>query len=124
MVTTRTTSVAASTVVALLAPPVAWAAWISWSDGKSGDAQHVAWFATVAVGCVLAGALAPRGARLLWPAAAAVLSTLGTLFLWWSSEDESGLFLVGLIIAAPLVVAASLPLLLLGQALASLGRRG
>lgn len=114
---------AASTVVALLAPPAAWVAWISWSDGKAGDAQHVAWFGTVALGCVLAGALAPPGAPLLWPAVVAVLSTVVTLFLWWSSEDDSGLFLVGILLATPLVVASSLPLLLLGRSLATLGRR-
>jgi hypothetical protein len=71
---------------------------------------------------VLAGALADR-TRLLVIAGAAILSTIVTLFVWWSSEDESGLFLVGIIIATPLVVAASLPLLLLGHALASPRRR-
>ena len=40
------------------------------------------------------------------------------------SEDDSGLFLVGIIVATPVVVAASLPLLLLGQAVASPRRRG
>ncbi|KQV62996.1 hypothetical protein ASC64_18155 [Nocardioides sp. Root122] len=119
MVTTRPTSVAASVAVALLAPPAAWLVWVSWSDGKASDAMHVAWFVTVALGCVLAGALAPRSARLLWPALVAVVSTIVTLFAWWSGEDESGLFLVGIFIATPPVVAASLPLMLLGRALAS-----
>lgn len=124
MVTTRPTSVAASVAVALLAPPAAWLVWVSWSDGKASDAVHVAWFVTVALGCVLAGVLAAPGARLLWPALAAIGSTIVTLFVWWSGEDESGLFLVGIIVATPVVVAASLPLLLLGQALASLRARG
>ena len=123
METTRATSVAASLAVALLAPPAAWLVWVSWSDGTTSEARHVAWFVTVALGCVLAGALAPRSARLLWPALVAVVSTIVTLFVWWSGEDESGLFLVGIIVATPPVAAASLPLMLLGRALAS-RRRG
>jgi len=118
MVTTRA-SAAASVAVALLAPPLAWVVWISWSDGKASDAMHVVWFATVALGYVLAGAIAPRGVRLLWPALVAIVSTIGTLFLWWSAEDDSGLFLIGILLATPPVAAASLPLLMLGQALAS-----
>lgn len=115
--TSRTTT--ASLAVALLSPPTAWLVWVSWSDGTTSDARHVAWFVTVALGCVLAGALAPRSARLLWPALVAIVSTVATLFVWWSGEDESGLFLVGIIVATPPVVGASLPLMLLGRALAS-----
>jgi hypothetical protein len=121
MMMPRTSSIVVPLAMVVLTPPVAWLVWVSWSDGKASDAMHVAWFATVALGCVLAGALADR-TRLLVIAGAAILSTIVTLFVWWSSEDESGLFLVGIIIATPLVVAASLPLLLLGHALKSVGR--
>jgi hypothetical protein len=121
MTPSRTPSRATVAAFALvvLSPLVAWLLWVSWSDSKASDAMHVAWFATVAVGCVAAGALAPgRGTR-AWLAAVAVLSTLATLFWWWSAQDDSGLFIVGLVLATPLLVAASVPLLWIGRVVAS-----
>lgn len=102
----------------LLSPVIAWLAWIATADAYPSDARHVAWFATVALGCALAGLCAPSGkAHLTALALVAILATLTTLFLWWSSEDESGLFMVGIILAAPLVTGAAVALLLLGRAL-------
>jgi hypothetical protein len=99
----------------VLGPPVAWLLWASWSDGKSSDAAHVAWFATVAMCSVAAGALAGRRTTHLPIAAAAVVSALVTLYGWWSSQDDSGLFVIGLIIATPLLMLTSLPLLWIGH---------
>ncbi|RYB90450.1 hypothetical protein EUA93_20070 [Nocardioides oleivorans] len=111
----------AALVVVLAVPPLAWLLWISPVDGTASDARHVAWFVTVALGCVVAGALAGARSRLWVLAAPGVVSAVVTLYLWWSSQDESGLFLVGIIIATPLMLVASLPLLLVGRALASIG---
>ena len=111
-----------SLVLVLLVPPLAWLVWIAPTDSHS-DARNVAWFVTVAVSCVLAGVVAGPATRYHQVGPVAVLSTLVTLWLWWSSEDESGLFAIGIIIAAPLVTAASAPLLWLGRTLGSLGRR-
>lgn len=103
----------------LLGPAAAWLAWISWSVGKASDALHVACFASVAVGCVLAGGLAPRRTtHLVAVAVLAVLATMTTLTWWWSSADSSGLFVVGLVLALPLVATAALLLLMLGRRLA------
>lgn len=76
----------------------------------------MAWFATVAMCSIAAGALAGRRSAHPPIAAAAVVSALVTLFAWWSSQDESGLFLVGLMIATPCLVLASVPLLWIGHA--------
>ena len=99
-----------------LGPVLAWLTWISWSDEKPSDARHVVWFVTVASACVLAGGLAPR--RSTHYAALtliAILATMATLFLWWSAADSSGLFLVGIVLTAPLVSMAAPMLLLLGR---------
>jgi hypothetical protein len=102
----------------VLGPPVAWLLWVSWSEDKASDAAHVAWFATVAMCSIAAGALAGRRSAHLPIAAVAVVSALVTLFGWWSSQDESGLFMVGLMIATPCLVLASVPLLWIGHACA------
>ena len=116
--------IVAAFLVALLSPPLAWLVWVPWSNGSASDAVNIAWFVTVAVGCVVAGALAGEHVRRLWLALVAILSTVATLWLWWSSEDESGLFVIGIIVATPLVAVASVPLLMVGGALASRGRPG
>ncbi|SED19871.1 hypothetical protein SAMN04489844_3895 [Nocardioides exalbidus] len=121
MDTPRTSPRLAALVVVLATPPLAWLLWISSADGTPSDARHVAWFATVALGCVVAGALAGTRSRLWLPAVSGVASAVVTLYLWWSSEDETGLFMVGIIIATPLMLVASLPLLLIGRAAASVG---
>jgi hypothetical protein len=109
----------AALVVIALAPPAAWVAWISGAGGYASDTRTVLWFATVALGALLAGVVAPRGRQAwlsLWPVG--LLSSLVTLWRWWSSEDDSGLFVVGLIIATPLVALAGMALVALGQRLA------
>ncbi len=110
-------------------PLLAWLVWISGTTGKASDARHVAWFVTVAVACTVAGALVPRRTvYIAGLATVAVVSTLITLYWWWSAADVTGLFMVGIILAAPLVLAAAVPLLLLGSGISSvagrLGRRG
>ena len=99
----------------VLGPPVAWLLWVSRSEDKASDAAHVAWFATVAASWVVAGALAGRRSAHVRIAAVAVVSALVTLFGWWSSQDESGLFVVGLITATPFLLLMSLPLLWIGH---------
>lgn len=99
----------------VLGPPVSWLLWVSWSGDKASDAAHVAWFATVAMCWVAAGALAGRRSAHRRIAVVAVVSALVTLFCWWSSQDESGLFLVGLLIATPFLLLMSLPLLWIGH---------
>ena len=96
-------------------PPLAWLLWISWSEDKASDAAHVAWFATVAASWVVAGALAGRRSAHPTIAAVAVVSALVTLFAWWSSQDDSGLFLVGLLFVTPFLLVMSLPLLWIGH---------
>ena len=111
-----------SVLVVALTPAFAWLVWISPSEGLASDLAHVAWFATVAVGVLVAGVVAPAGALALgalWPVS--VVSTMGTLFLWWSSVDESGLFMVGLIVAFPPVVGAAPLLVMLGRRLSRMG---
>ncbi|GAA1450477.1 hypothetical protein GCM10009641_82990 [Mycobacterium cookii] len=100
----------------VVGPPVAWLLWVSWSEDKASDAVHVAWFATVAASWIVAGALVGRRSTRVRIAAVAVVSALATLFGWWSSQDESGLFVVGLIIATPFLLLMSLPLLWIGNA--------
>lgn len=99
-------------VTAALGPPAAWLAWVSWSDGKASDASHLAWFVTVALTTLAAGALVGPG-RLHRAVAAvlAVASTLTTLWLWWSSSADNGLFVIGfalwlvpVLVGAPLLV--------------------
>lgn len=108
----------------IFGPGVAWVVWISWTSDKASDAMHVAWFATVAIACLVAGGLAPRTPRLYLPLfVVAPASTLLTLFLWWSAEDDTGLFMIGIIIATPLVVGAAIVLLLLGHNLTPLRPR-
>ncbi len=99
----------------LASPAVAWLVWISGSGDKASDARHGAWFATVAVGCLLAGVLAPRRiVHLLALWTVAIVSTMVTLYAWWSASDSSGLFVIGLILAAPLVAGGAVALLLAG----------
>ena len=109
----------------LLGPLAAWLLWVSWSDGYASDASNVAWFASVATAVVAAGALAPAGwAHRVALSALGVVSTIATLVWWWSAEDESGLFMVGVLLATPLVAAAAPALLGLGALLRRhLGRR-
>ncbi len=100
----------------LLTPVLAWLVWVSGSGAKASDAMHVAWFATVALGCVTAGVFAPRQTlHLALLAVVAVISTIATLFWWWAGQDDSGLFIIGVVLATPLVALASVPLLLLGR---------
>lgn len=108
----------------LLSPVVAWVAWVSWSHGNASDAMHVLWFGTVALGCLIAGGLAPRSsAHFVALMVIAIVSTMVTLFLWWSAADITGMFMVGIIIATPLVVMAVAVVLLLGRSLAALRSR-
>lgn len=102
--------------LALLGPVLAWLVWISWNEDKASDALHVLWFLTVAATCFLAGGFAPRGAgHLLALVAISTLSTITVLFLWWSSADVTGLFIIGIVLATPLVAIAAPILLLLGR---------
>jgi hypothetical protein len=99
--------------VVLLAPAVAWLLWVSWSGAEAADATAIAWFLTVAAGCVLAGALARPHRWIfvgLW--VLADVAALVTLYLWWSSSDVTGLFMIGILLSViPIVVVT--PLLLL-----------
>lgn len=119
--TWRRTTAAYALVV--LAPAVAWLAFASWADDKSSDQANVAWFVAVAVASMVAGAVArPRGWRLagLWVVAAVV--TTWTLYAWWSSEADDGLFLIGIALAVPYVALVA-PLLLLAGRRVTTGRR-
>ena len=99
-----------------LGPVLAWLAWISWSDEKASDAMHVVWFVTVAATCVLAGGLAPRkSTHLTVLAVTAIIATMATLFLWWSTGDSNGLFMIGIMLATPMVSLAAPILLLVGR---------
>ena len=105
-------------VLVALGPVLAWVTWISWSDEKASDAMHAAWFATVAATCVLAGGLAPRrSTHLAALSGIAIVATMATLFLWWSTSDESGLFIIGIMLATPIVSLAAPLLLLVGRRL-------
>ncbi|VXB29937.1 hypothetical protein [Nocardioides sp. AX2bis] len=119
--TWRRTTAAYALVV--LAPAVAWLAFVSWADGKPSDHAHVAWFAGVAAACVVAGAVArPRTGHVVGLCTVAVVSTVLTLFAWWSAEDETGLFMVGIVMATP-CVAVTAPALLLAGRLVTTGQR-
>lgn len=73
--------------------------------------------------CVVVGAVArPHAGHLVGMAAVAVTSTMLTLLTWWSSEDGSGLFMVGIVMATPGVALAAPVLLLVGR-LVTPGRR-
>lgn len=99
-----------------LSPALAWLVWISWSDDKASDAMHVAWFATVAIACLAAGVMAPRGAAGYLPLfVLAPAATMLVLYLWWSTEDVTGLYMVGILFATPLVVATAAVLLIVGR---------
>lgn len=67
--------------------------------------MYVLWFVSVAVGCLVAGSMAARrSARMAALTAITIVSTMTTLFLWWSSEDSTGQFGVGILLATPLVI--------------------
>ncbi|WGW13566.1 hypothetical protein LWF01_07365 [Saxibacter everestensis] len=106
----------------LFSPVVAWIAWVSWSNGNTSNTMHVLWFATVALGCLIAGGFAPRTTgHYFLLMAIAIVSTMITLFLWWSAADSTGLFMIGIIIATPLVMMAVAIVLLIGRSLAAFG---
>lgn len=111
---------AAAFALVVLSPVVAWVAWISWSEYTASDTMNVLWFVTVALGCLVAGGLAPgttmRPAVLI---VTAVVATMTTLYLWWSSEDSTGLFGIGFIVASFIVVPAAAALVVLGYRLRS-----
>lgn len=114
---------AAAYALVLLSPALAWLAWVSWDGGYANNAMSVLWFVTVALGCLIAGIIAPRSKRHYFALAAiATVSTIVTLYLWWSSEDETGLFMVGIMMATPLVIVASGVVLLIGRLLAQITR--
>ncbi|NYI69195.1 hypothetical protein [Spelaeicoccus albus] len=120
---TRPMRTAAAYALVLLSPALAWSAWVSWDGGYASNAMSVLWFVTVALGCLISGILAPRSKRHYFTLVAiATVSTIVTLYLWWSSEDETGLFMVGIIIVAPLVLVASGVVLLIGRLLARFTR--
>ncbi len=101
-----------------LGPALAWLAWISWGGEWASDAMHVAWFGTVAATCVLAGGLAPRTrTHLAALAVTAIIATIATLFLWWSTDASDGLFMIGIMLATPMVSLAAPILLLVGRRL-------
>lgn len=105
----------AAFAVVVLSPVVAWVTWISWSEYKASDTMTVLWFVTAALGCLAAGGLAAGTA--LRPAVlivTAVVATMTTLSLWWSSEDSTGLFGVGIVVATFIVVPAAAALVGLG----------
>lgn len=107
---------AAAYSLVLLSPAVAWVAWISWSEYKASDIMSVLWFVTVALGCLVAGGLAEgTAARPVVLTALAIVATLTTLYLWWSSEDVTGLFMVGIVTVTILVVPAVVALVGLGH---------
>lgn len=108
----------------MLAPVVSWVVWVSWSVDKPSDGQHVAWFVTVAAAAVLAGREARHtalGWLLVWPVALA--AALGVLYAWWSTSDDSGLFMAGLIMGAPFIALAAMVLVAIGQSVPRRGRR-
>lgn len=99
-----------------LGPAVAWLVWISWDSGGS-DATTVTWFVTVALASMVAGSLAGGGRRLhdaCLPVVAGV-ATMTTLYLWWSATDLTGMFMIGIIAATPLVALLAPLLVLLGS---------
>jgi hypothetical protein len=111
----------AAHLLVVAVPLLAWLVWVSGREGYAGDAAHVGWFATVALGVLVAGFVAPPRTRLGVLALLAVVATMVTLWGWWSSEDESGLFVIGIVLAAPLVALAAPVLLLAGRALSRMG---
>lgn len=111
----------AAHLLVVTVPLLSWLVWVSGSEGKSSDAAHVGWFVTVAAGCLLAGFVAAEGARLGWLSLLAVVATMTTLWGWWSSQDDSGLFVIGIALATPLVALAAPALLLAGRALSRMG---
>ncbi|MGB7448986.1 MAG: hypothetical protein WA892_07655 [Ornithinimicrobium sp.] len=114
---------AAAFLVVLLTPALAWVIWVFAPGQTQSDGAHIGWFITVASGCVLAGWLArPRGRRFaaLW--AVAVVATLVTLYLWWSTADVTGLFVIGIALAVLPVVCAAPVLLGIGSRLGRTGR--
>lgn len=106
----------------VLSPPLAWPAWVATSAGHPSDARHVLWFVTVAVGVLVAGAVGrPRGRMHVGLSVVAVVASVVTLFAWWGSEDETGLFVVGIVLATPPAAVAAPLLLLFGRVVT--GRR-
>lgn len=99
-----------------LSPALAWLTWISWNADGASDSMHAAFFATVAIACLVAGSLAPRTAAVYLPLfVVAPAATMLTLYLWWSAKDTTGLYMVGIIFGTPLVVLTATVLLLVGH---------
>lgn len=111
-------------LVVLAAPPLAWLLWVSWSQGKASDQAHVAWVGTVGFAAVLAGSWCRRrwwhviGLTLLGTASAVV-----TLYLWWSSQESDGLFMIGIALFTPLALVAAPLLVKVGMYVGARRRR-
>lgn len=100
----------------VLGPAAAWLVWVSRSVDKASDMAHVAWFVTVAVCCFAAGVLAPRRRVLFAPLLVlAPVAALVVLYLWWSTEEEPGFYLIGIAMAAVFLPIVGTALLLLGR---------
>lgn len=108
----------AALAVAALAPVVAWVLLVATVGGAWYEAQGALWFATVAVGTLAAGWLMPRsvlaGAVV---SLVAVVVTMTVLYRWWGSVSTDGLFLLGVLLAAPLVTGAAPALVATGSGL-------
>ncbi|MGB3827754.1 MAG: hypothetical protein WA962_03180 [Ornithinimicrobium sp.] len=110
----------AGVLFAILAGPVAWAMWV-WpfrSDfGYLPPSGYTAFFVTLALWGVLIGAVAVRRfPTLMALAAISWMSVMITLYVWWS-QDETGLFMLGIVSLALPVGAAAVALLATGWGL-------
>ncbi|MDO9379663.1 MAG: hypothetical protein Q7T56_12515 [Nocardioidaceae bacterium] len=109
------TRAGSAVAVVLAAPGLAWLVLIARSGDAASDTQHVLWFLVVGAACFTAGTLVPMrlGVVAALSATAWVAAVL-TLYLWWSSVDITGLFMVGIVLAAPPMALAAPVLILAG----------
>lgn len=97
-------------LLAVMAGPLCWALWVWPSINDAGylpESGYAGFFATLALIALAVGALGGLGSlSLVLLSIVSYVSAMATVFFWWS-QDETGLFMVGIIMLALPVLAGA-----------------